>query len=127
MSSETTHGTHGSTQSARTHRIVHCRADEAAAITRASQGEFHPDLREHCCPHLDLFHNSGRREDGSYWRACTFIGCECDWEDPDADTRRALYAAERSLERAERASAAQGWWLFGAVCGLVPGALAMML
>ncbi len=109
----------------RTYRAVLCRADEAAAITRASESEFHPAIGERCCPHLSMFHNEGRREDGSRWRSCTFLGCKCDWEDLDADARRALYAAEKALERAERSGAAQGWWLFGALCGVAASALAM--
>ena len=104
--------------SERAYRAVLCRADEAAAITRASQGEFHPALSNHCCPHLDVFHNHGQREDGSHWRACTFLGCECDWEDEFGPAKRALHEAEKALNRTERREAAWVLFMIGAACGL---------
>lgn len=108
----------------RAYRAVLLRADEAAQLTRDSQGQFHPAIRNHCCPHLDIFHNRGQREDGSHWKVCSFLSCQCDGEDTANDP---LIVARREYDRlvrkSDRRDVAQAWWFFGAAVGAIIGAL----
>lgn len=61
----------------RIHRVVLLLPDEAEVLNRQAGNEF-----ESCCPHLDIFHSSGRTGHGGFWKTCTVRGCQCSEETP---------------------------------------------
>lgn len=96
----------------RAYRVAFVTAAEAETLNRHGKNE-----RTTCCGHLDLFHNHGRRDDGSEWASCTLIGCNCTSDTPPNSLTVAIQAQEKAYERKERRQWLMLVYAFGIVVG----------
>ena len=57
----------------REYRAVLLTVDEAVELNKAAGNR----VTRPCCPHLDVFHSSGKTTHGKSWRFCNIQGCSC--------------------------------------------------